>query len=195
MSKGIIEIVRDVVESASRNVTIRLDGGGGDVLEMESPHINYLFGNAQYMKDMLDVKSVGAAGFWNPQEPKFPLVHLFTPIVEKHDGADYELRATVSLLIATSSRQDWSNERRMMSSFKMVLEPIYEAFMDALRHDTRVMEPYKGFFPHEKEDNYSYGRYGAYTESGEKVSEPIDAIVIRGLELKIAKENCRNYKR
>ena len=31
---------------------------------------------------------------------------------------------------------------------------------------------------HSYSENYSYGRYGAYTDSGEAVSEPIDAINI-----------------
>ncbi|MDC2643733.1 hypothetical protein PO234_22125, partial [Bacteroides ovatus] len=37
----------------------------------------------------------------------------------------------------------------------------------------------------------SYGRYGAYTDSGEAVSEPIDAINIRSMEIKINNLNCR----
>lgn len=37
----------------------------------------------------------------------------------------------------------------------------------------------------------SYGRYGAYTESGEAVSEPIDAINIRSMELIIKNQTCR----
>ena len=50
---------------------------------------------------------------------------------------------------------------------------------------------YTSIVPHEYSENYSYGRYGAYTESGEEVSEPIDAINIRSMELIVKNQSCR----
>jgi hypothetical protein len=115
---------------------------------------------------------------------------LFVPFTEQYGDPAIYCKASISVLIACSSRQEWSNEKRKETSFENILKPIYESFIEELgRHDF-VKEPYSGCFVHEKQDNYSYGRYGAYTQSGESVSEPIDAIVIRNLKLEIFERPC-----
>ena len=44
---------------------------------------------------------------------------------------------------------------------------------------------------HGYSENYSYGRYGAYTEKGDALSETIDAINIKSMEITINNPNCR----
>lgn len=95
------------------------------------------------------------------------------------------------VLIAHSSRRKWSNEERLVSSFQNVLRPIYDSFLKALMADGRFDFGYEEQIPHEYSENYSYGRYGAYTGTGEEVGEPIDAINISNLELKVKLPNCR----
>lgn len=195
----IIDIIREVVERVSSEVTIKQSDKEGNTTERVHPFINYIFGNDQYIKDVLDTwsksapksnKSVGDA-VSGEKSKKFPLIALFVPIAEQYGDPDIYCKANVSLLIACSSRQEWSNEKRKETSFENILKPIYERFIIELGKHSLVREPYSGRFVHEKQDNYSYGRYGAYTQSGDSVSEPIDAIVVRNLRLDILETPCK----
>lgn len=194
----IIDIVREAVERASHVVTIHQSDGHGNMLERRHPEINYLFGSDQYIKDMLDVSSrpfpaasKGACVGDGVRAKKFPLVALFTPITEERGLDGIDCRVKVSLLIACSSRKEWSNEQRKVTSFELILHPIYEELMRQFGRHDNIREPYSGQFLHSKTDNYSYGRYGAYTQSGESVSEPIDAVVIRDLRFELIEKPCK----
>lgn len=188
----IIDIVRDVVCRVSECVTIEQSDASGNTVMCPNPDINYLFGNDQYIKDMLDVSSRVGAGKSSGGK-KFPLVALFTPITEERGVDGIDCRVDVSLLVACSSRKEWSNEQRKVTSFERILHPIYEELMNQLGRHENIREPYSGNFRHKKTDNYSYGRYGAYTQSGESVSEPIDAVVIQNLRLELIEEPCKRY--
>lgn len=196
----IIDIVREVVERTACAVTIHQSDGHGNMLERRCPEINYLFGNDQYIKDMLDVSSRPFPAASKStcmgdglRAKKFPLVALFTPITEERGVDGIDCRVDVSLLIACSSRKEWSNEQRKVTSFDRILHPIYEELMKQLGRHENIREPYSGNFRHKKTDNYSYGRYGAYTQSGESVSEPIDAVVVQNLRLELIEEPCKRY--
>ena len=73
MTMDIVDIFRDVVSKASRNLKILCPDGNGGFQEVDNPPLNYIFGNSQYIKDTLDVYSQSER-----QLPlKFPLVALF----------------------------------------------------------------------------------------------------------------------
>lgn len=180
----IVNIFQDVVEKVSSALKIRYSRND-NVKEIDCPKIKYIFGNAQYIKDELDVYSK-----YNSVE-KFPLIALFCPIEEDRSDEDYYTKAKISLLIACSSCKDWSNEQREKTSFEYILRPIYKRLLDVLKSDGRFDWGYDPIIKHKYSENYSYGRYGAYTEKGDEISEPIDAINIRTLEIKITKpSNC-----
>lgn len=185
-SREIIEILADVVKSASDNCTLTVMDESGEPREIPCPDINYVFGNAQYVKERLDELSRTPIG----NEMKFPLIALFCPFTEQRNTVDYYTKGKVRMLIAYSSMQQWSNEQRLQTSFQNILRPIYRAFLEALHDDGRFDFGY-GVPQHEYSENYSYGRYGALTATGEQVSEPIDAINISNLELKVKHKNCR----
>lgn len=185
-SHEIIEIIADVVKQTAVGCTVAVMDGKGGFKAIQCPEINYTFGNAQYVKDKLDELSKTPRG----NEMKFPLIALFCPFEEKRDTPDCYSRASVNILIACSSMKQWSNEQRLQTSFRNVLRPIYRRFLDALREDGRFSIEYDGQIPHKYSENYSYGRYGAHTGTGEEVSEPIDAINISNLELKVKQPNC-----
>lgn len=187
--KGIVEIIGDVVKATGQNlsITIPVDVENDKFEIIESPNLNYIFGSAQYIKEKLDEYSKIPA----TSENKFPLVALFCPVTEKRDNPDYCSKATVNIIIACSSTKDWSNERRLQASFINILRPIYNRLITVLLNDDRFDIEYDNIIPHDYSENYSYGRYGAYTESGEAVSEPIDAINIRSMELIIKNQTCR----
>lgn len=183
------DIFSSVVEEVGRAVTITATKPDGSTEDVEVVSLNYIFGSAQYVKDMLDVRSKGAS----PMPLKFPLVALQTPNVVTVDSADYQYKTKVNLIIACSSRKEWSNEKRMETSFRRVLLPIYEKLIEVLLSDPRFDWGYghAEYVPHTMSKNFDYGRYGAVTPGGQEVSEPIDAIDIRSLEIKINNPSCR----
>lgn len=183
----VIEIMRDIVSAVPDGLVLSWPDGDDGYVETDCPGINYIFGSARYIKDTLDTlgrTSPDTAG-------KFPLVGLFTPIREVHDSPDYYARVTLSMVIACQSRKDWDNEKRKESSFENILRPIYERMMVLIRMCRHIDAGYESFVSHEKSENFDYGRYGAYTDTGEEVSEPIDAINIRSLEIIVKNPNCR----
>lgn len=186
-SREIIEIIADVVKETSKQCTLIVPDMRGGMVEIDCPDIHYVFGNAQYVKDNLDELSKSEAG----NEMKFPLIALFCPFNEQRNSPDYYSKAKVRVLIACSTDKKWSNEQRLDSSFRNILRPIYAGFLKALEDDGRFDFGYDGHIAHDYSENYSYGRYGAHTDTGEEVSEPIDAINISNLELKVKLPNCR----
>lgn len=186
-SREIIEIIADVVKETAVDCTLTVVMQKGVVNEIPCPPIHYVFGNAQYVKDKLDDLSTSPRG----AEMKFPMIALFCPFNEQRNTPDYHSKAKVRILIACSSDKKWSNEQRLETSFKNILRPIYNRFLEALKEDGRFDFGYDEHVAHEYSENYSYGRYGAHTGTGESVSEPIDAINISNLELKVKLPNCR----
>lgn len=184
------DIFRSVVAEVGESVIITKTSPGSSTQEVEGVGINYIFGSAQYIKDMLDVRSKGVG---SNMPLKFPLIALQTPNVQTVDSSDYQYRTKINLIIACSSRKEWSNEKRMETSFKNVLLPIYEKLIEVLLRDRRFDWGYGGleYVPHTMSKNFDYGRYGAVTPSGQEVSEPIDAIDVRSLEIKVNNQNCK----
>lgn len=186
-SLEIIEILADVVAATSAGCSLYYPGGDGRLMLYDCPPINYVFGNSRYVKDRLDELSATPRG----DRFKFPLIALMCPFNERRDSADYRAKAKVRVLIAFATRQQYSNEQRLELSFRNILRPIYKRFIEALREDGRLDFGYNDVVAHEYSENYSYGRYGAHTSTGEDVSEPIDAINISNLELTVKNLNCR----
>jgi hypothetical protein len=186
-SREIIEIFNDVVKATADGCTIVVSSRNGETHEMECPEINYVFGNSQYVKDHLDELSKTPKG----NDMKFPLIALFCPFEERRNNPEYFSKATVNVLIACPTSKEWSNEERLERSFRNILRPIYNRLLEALKEDGRIDFGYEEVIRHKYSENYSYGRYGAHTDTGEQVSEPIDAINISNLELTITNQTCR----
>jgi hypothetical protein len=182
---NIIDVLGEIVASLSGNTTVLMTSSiNGQTYEVK-PDITYMFGDAQYIKDQLDDYSKVTS------VEKLPLIALYTPVREKRGLPDCASEAKVSLFIACSSRKEWNNDERKEYSFENVLRPIYEALIDALKRCRQIDNNYDGSVPHVYSENYSFGKYGAYTATGDAVSEPIDAIEIRDLVLKIKLQTCR----
>lgn len=187
------KIFKSVVQAVAESVTIITTKADGTTETQTGVGINYIYGSAQYVKDMLDVRSKGVGG---NMSLKFPLIALQTPNVLTVDSPDYQYRTKINLIIANSSRKDWSNEKRMETSFERVLLPIYDKLIEVLLKDRRFDWGYgtAEYVPHTMSKNFDYGRYGAVTPSGQEVSEPIDAIDVRSLDIKVNNQNCiREY--
>lgn len=189
MMNQVEDILKSVVEEVGRQVVITKTLPDGRTEELEGVDVSYIFGSAQYVKDVLDTRTKGRS----TQSLKFPLIAMQTPNVVTVDSGDYQYKTKVNLIIACSSTKDWSNEKRMETSFKRVLLPIYEKLIEVLLCDPRFDWGYgrTEFVPHTMSKNFDYGRYGAMTASGDEVSEPIDAIDVRSLELTVNLQTCR----
>lgn len=190
MMTQIEDLFKSVVESVAQSVTITKTKADGTTEQQTGVAINYIFGSSQYVKDMLDVRSKGHGG---NMPLKFPLIALQTPSIATVDSGDYQYKTRVNLIIACSSQKEWSNEKRMETSFKNVLLPIYERMIEVLLADPRFDWGYGKveYVPHTMSKNFDYGRYGAATANGDEVSEPIDAIDVRSLEITVNNPNCR----
>lgn len=182
-SREIIEILADVVKNAAGDCIITVPDIKGNMKDIKCPALHYVFGNTKYVKEHLDELSKNAMS-------RFPLIALFCPFIERRDSPDYYSKSKVRILIAHSTSRLWNNEQRLETSFKKVLRPIYNGFLKALKEDGRFDFGYNEHVDHEYSENYSYGKYGAYTDTGEEVSEPIDAINITNLELIVKLPNC-----
>ena len=149
------DIFRSVVEAVGESVTIIKTKADGTTEEVEGVGINYIYGSAQYIKDMLDVRSKGS----NPMPVKFPLIALQTPNVVTVDSGDYQYKTKINLIIACSSRKEWLNESRMETSFKRILLPIYEKLIEVLLTDPRFDWGYgeTEYVPHTMSKNFDYG--------------------------------------
>lgn len=180
-SREIVEILADVVARTKTDCRVVMGGP-----EIDCPEINYTFGNAQYIKDHLDELSS-----LSDVDRKFPLIALFCPFVERRDVLGYYTSAKVRVLIACATDRQYSNEQRCKLSFENILRPIYRRFLEALKEDGRFEFGYDAIVEHEYSENYSYGRYGAVTGTGEEVSDPIDAINITNLKLTVKLPSCR----
>lgn len=182
MSYEIVEIFKELVDEVSKNLVLNING-----VEVVCPKVNYLFGSGQYFKDNIDEQSEAVS----TNAGKFPVICLFAPILEDRDNVDYYTTAKVSLLIACSTRHEWSNEQRLEYSFKNILRPIYKRLLEVMLADKRLDFGYEKEVKHQYSENYSYGRYGAVDENGKAISEPIDAINIKRLEIRINKKYCK----
>lgn len=185
-SREIIEILADVIGRIHTDCVLISTDLKGNREEIDCPEINYIFGNATYVKENLDDLSKSPYG----TSRKLPLIALFCPFNEQRNSVDYYSKAKVRILIACSTSRIWNNEQRLESSFKGILRPIYRKFLEELKNDGRFDFGYDGHVDHDYSENYSYGRYGAFTDKGEEVSEPIDAINISNLELIVKLPNC-----
>lgn len=181
----IIDIVRDAVGEISAGLEIIYHHEGKDE-HLSGVNVSFIFGSDQYVKDVLDIYSKS-----DKIDHKFPMVALFTPVEEERGLERHMSEAKVSIIIACSSTEYFTNEEREVYSFKNILRPIYKRLLEVFKSDSRLDFGYGNKVKHIYSENFDYGRYGAYTASGDAVSEHIDAINIRSLELNINYPNCR----
>lgn len=146
---------------------------------------HFVWGDSSYIRETLLTlkKSSATAPF------RYPLIGLYAPIDEtvKTDGG---MDASVNVIIAVNTLPEYTNEQRLEISFKGVLRPLYEDFLNAVRGCKRFYIPYEGIIPHTYVENYSFGRRGALDVDGKEMDEKIDAIEIKNLELNFIKQTC-----
>lgn len=146
--------------------------------------VNYIFGESAYIREQLSVLSKSR----ETALKKFPLIGLYSPFVERKDSRDYYCKTSVDLIIAVNTLEKYTNEQRLEVSFKGVLRPLYEAFIEEVKNYKRF--DFDDHVSHNYSENFVFGRRGAYDSLGNELSEKIDAIEIKNLELTVKKEKC-----
>lgn len=146
--------------------------------------VNFIWGDSAYIREYLLTmkKSSSTATF------RFPLIGLYSPFDEVVRNGD--VSANVSLILAVNTLPSYTNEQRLEVSFKGVLRPLYNDFMEALKGVRMFDVPYSGMFDHTYSENFSFGKRGALDVDGKEIDEKIDVIEIKNLDLNLKKFDC-----
>jgi len=114
----------------------------------------------------------------------FPLVYLVENITEKPNPDAKVAAVSLTMYIATTSKQDIRSSQRHETVIKPKLYPIYEALMDALEKSKEISYDYKAWPIHDKTDI-------PFVSGDEMLANKcLDAIKIENLELKIKINAC-----
>lgn len=141
--------------------------------------VSYLFGDWTYIAQTLSQWNTNATSM-----QKYPLVALYSPFEEQRGGERKGRAASLNFLIICNTRKEYTNEQREEYSFKKILRPIYDAFLEAIADDMRIdTRSYRDVPSHIYTENYRYGRLGVLGADGKPFRDYIDAIEIKKLEL------------
>ena len=160
------------------------------VLEVENKigyPVNYQFGDWSYMAKILAGMSKTPVASAN----KYPLIGLFSPFVENR--TDYKVTSvSLKFIIATVTKKDYTNEERLENSFKSILHPVYNTFIEEIKKSRAIQKNAQNIVKHKYVDNYRYGSYGIYGDGERKFDDAIDGIDISDMELEIKNNlNCK----
>ena len=123
---------------------------------------------------------------------KYPLIVLLLDITEnKATEPIIYSEISVRLWICCNTRKDYTSESRTLNSFKTILQPIYDLFIQKVESSGYFNIDKMIGIPHKKTDRYFWGTDDGTTNV---FNDFIDAIDIENLELKIKKQfnTCEN---
>lgn len=156
------------------------------VSEKYGKHVNFQFGDWEYISGVLQTWSSSR----DQAKKKYPVICLFSPFPEEKDEINGGSTAVIDFLIAKDTMPEYSNEKRRDVSFKQVLQPIYELFIQEIAKEKRFDPGFTPSIPHTYIENYRYGRIGVNGPDGTPFKDKIDAIDIKNLSIKIKKQKC-----
>lgn len=135
---------------------------------------------------------------------RYPLIALVTDFSETKDSPDYYCKCKLNFIIINLTKPEYKAEQRTEISFKPVLHPIYEEFLNQIEKSKYFLIKYDESIPHMQVDRYYWGRNGTldnevwgkaavYGAQGNIFNDYIDAIEIIGMELKVNNQfNSKN---
>lgn len=148
-------------------------------------NIKYMYGDVNEVVNRLSIMSKTPEAVVN----KYPLFAMFTDIPEKRETSE-DIQSEVvipTIVIATFTKSNYHSTERMEKSIKLILHPIYEAFLEQLRISNLIKN--YSLIPHTKVNRLSWGQSAIFTTNNAG-SDFIDAIEIKDLSLKIIKKIC-----
>lgn len=117
---------------------------------------------------------------------RFPLIALFQDFTEtKGRTMAYNSEVSLNLIIATTTNPNYTSAQRYDNSFRTVLYPLYDEFMQKLFESCKFADLADDLIPHEKIDRLFWGKQGLYGNTGNIFNDYIDAIEIKNLNLKV----------
>jgi len=167
---NIVDIIGDVVENVRSEY---------DPVADEKPY--YLHGHPLEIVNTLKEHTESGADL---KFKKFPLIAMLEDFEDDGSFGVFAHRAKVDILFITNTNMDYKASDRYTNSFNLILTPIYDLFVKYLKKK-------RGVFT--EKDNISgktiyhlyWGKKGLYGNDGNIFDDFIDAIEIKGLELKI----------
>ena len=116
---------------------------------------------------------------------KYPLIALFQDFTESIGENDMIRSSTDSLniVIAVDTSPDYDSVQRYTNSFRTILYPIYDIFIEKIISSGWFVNAGDGLVSHDKIDRLYWGRQGLYGNEGNIFNDFIDAIEIQNLTL------------
>jgi hypothetical protein len=118
---------------------------------------------------------------------KYPLIALVHDFEIVYPGGDAYPTTELIILIANSSKKEWSSEQRRTESYNRVIHPIYEAFIEEISTSKYFT---KSKPPHTLQDAYHMQSDESRKEY--KLSDIVDASFIKNLKLTLNPIHCSN---
>jgi hypothetical protein len=182
-SKPLVYVFRDIVQSVSDDIL----PGMKDQLccEIKCSDINYQFGSWIEFCNKMNEWSMAP----EYREQKFPCVFLVEDFQIINSAADDFNSCTVDIFILAATKQEYDSFQRQEYVFNMVLEPIYQALMDAIFTcgDFNILDVNRDI-PHVKINRKFLGKQAiSIGKEGLKLNDYVDAIQLQNLKLKLYK--------
>lgn len=166
-------LAMDNTQILMSNKVITMDGEDGP------PY--YMYGHRLEIANRLDIKSKDRIQKFK----KYPLIALRLDITERIVGPVHHF--TLNLAIVHATKTKYTAEERYTNVFKPILYPIYQVFMEELRHGGFTWDGNQERPEHTKIDRPYYGTPGTEGTTNNIFSDPLDAIEI--VDLRISKRN------
>ena len=117
---------------------------------------------------------------------KYPFFFVHSIGVD-YDNSNFDTIVTISdILIAGDSKAKWTREERDDETFKPILNPIYNTFLDKLRRDRNVEIVKRGNIT----NHYFYGDTGVEGYDGAKFPDHVDVIQLKNFQFRLLKQYC-----
>lgn len=173
--------LRDILEQVTDDVRMSL--GLNNVMYMYAP-----------IGEILDTLATASSDATLSAQ-RYPFVAIVTDVSEeKGQRTDMQSRVVLpSVVFATLTSQEYTTKERYEQSFKTVLQPLYEMWIQKLTRNMYINVNDPDLTAHTKTDRLSWGKSQLWLNRGVSVDN-IDAIEVNGLSFMIRKQVCKPLK-
>ena len=123
-------------------------------------------------------------------DKKYPLIALLSDTEETREGnakVNYDYEVNCNILILTVTNKKYLANDRIEHSFKKILHPIYDSFLNQINLSQKIFIDYGTNPKHNKFDRLYWGREPIYNQKENLFSDFVDAVELKNLNLKIKK--------
>lgn len=148
--------------------------------------VNYMYGPVEEIEANLCemAKAQGLPSYTGPK--KYPLIAVFQDFPENDSPGGYYKDITIPVvLIATLTNNTYKAPKRYQETFKPILYPLYELFLQEMGRNGHIIGKDPDAFTHTKFDRLYYGK----RKLGTEVSDYIDGIELQNLKFTV-RQGC-----